>query len=425
VHPADDRPTSRRPADCIVHHYYYPQHGHVRRDAEALTRHGYHVSVIALQQPDQPRHERLDGVDVYRLPLAHRRGSLLGYVLEYGRLVGMTLATLTWLHLRKRFRVVEIDNMPDVLVFSALVPKLLGAKVILYIFDNMPELFRVTRGVSARHPLVRLLTFLERISTAFADRVIVTQETAREIARARGVADEKVAVVLNGPDEAIFTPRQPFHRPPTDDAFEIVTHGTMLERYGIHILIDALPKIVREVPTAHLTVFGEGEQRPALEQLARARGVADRVRFAGWVPRGDLLAALKGADVGYVGMLCNNMLSNKLMEYVAIGLPVVAARWPTYEHYFGDDDVAYFDAGSPDALADAVIGVARDPEAAARRAERAAARFKPYAWTQQEHAYHAVYEALLPPRRRKPSPRPAYGTTIVPAPPEPAATRSA
>ena len=94
------------------------------------------------------------------------------------------------------------------------------------------------------------------------------------------------------------------------------------------------------------------------------------------------------------------------------------------EHYFGDDDVAYFDAGSPDALADAVIGVARDPEAAARRAEQAAARFKPYAWTQQQHVYRAVYEALLPPGRRTPTLRAAYGTTIVPSPPEPAATHS-
>jgi glycosyltransferase involved in cell wall biosynthesis len=390
----DARHASERPAVCIVHHYYYPHHGHVRRDAEALVRHGYDVTVIALREPGQPRYERLHGVDVHRLPLTHERGSLFHYAIEYGRLLSMTFLELTRLHLRKRFRVVEIDNMPDVLVFSALVPKLMGAKVILYIFDNMPELLMVTRDVSARHPLVRTLAFLERISAAFADRVIVTQETARRIARARGVPDRKVAVVLNGPDESIFTPLPPRRERPVRETFEIVTHGTILRRFGIQVLIDAFPRIVQAIPGARLTVYGEGEYRAELEADVRRAGLSDRVTFGGWVPLDDLPATLGRFDVGYVGMLCDNMLSNKLMEYVAIGLPVVAARWPTYEHYFGDESVAYFEAGSPESLADAIIGVHREPARASARATRALERFRGYGWSVQQRAYRDVYEVL-------------------------------
>jgi glycosyltransferase involved in cell wall biosynthesis len=389
-----------RPAVCIVHHYYYPQHGHVRRDAETLARAGYDVTVVALQKPGQPREERLGGVDVVRLPLEHRRGSPLHYALEYGRLIGLTFVTLARLHRRKRFRVVEIDNMPDALVFSALVPKLAGARIILYIFDNMPELFAVTRGLGQGHPIVRLLALQERISAAFADRVIVTQETARRIALRRDVPERKLAVVLNGPDEAIFQARPP-RRPAcadgtngVDRAVEIVTHGTILERFGIQILVDALPQIAAEAPGVRLTIFGEGEYLSELQERAQAAGVADRVRFGGWVPLDDLPATLAQFDIGYVGMLCDNMLSNKLMEYAAIGLPVVAARWPTYEHYFGDSDVAYFDAGSPADLARAILGVIRDPPAAQARAERAQARFRAYGWSVQQHAYRAVFDDL-------------------------------
>ena len=383
-----------RPAVCIVHHAYYPQHGHMRRDAESLVRAGYDVTVLALQQYGQVREERINGVDVHRLPLGHERGSLGHYLIEYGRLLGMTLRTLTRLHRQRRFRVVEIDNMPDILVFSAIVPKLTGAKVILYIFDNMPELLMVTRRVGASHPLVRLLALLERISSAFADRVIVTQETARQLARARGVPDEKLAVVLNGPDEAIFTPRWPQNRASEGETFEIVTHGTILERFGIQVLVDALPEILRSVPRARVTVFGEGEYRAALEAQVRRAGLDDRVTFGGWVPLDDLPETLSRFDVGYVGMLCDNMLSNKLMEYVAVGLPVVAARWSTYEHYFGDDEVAYFEAGSPASLARAMIDVYREPERARQRAERASARFRTYGWSVQQQAYRAVYGAL-------------------------------
>jgi glycosyltransferase involved in cell wall biosynthesis len=93
-------------------------------------------------------------------------------------------------------------------------------------------------------------------------------------------------------------------------------------------------------------------------------------------------------------MLCDNMLSNKLMEYVALRLPVVAARWPTYERYFGDDSVAYFEAGSPASLADALARVHRDRAAAQQRAERAAERFAQYRWSVQQRAYLGVYETL-------------------------------
>jgi phosphatidylinositol alpha-mannosyltransferase len=175
---------------------------------------------------------------------------------------------------------------------------------------------------------------------------------------------------------------------------EIVTHGTILERFGIQVLVDALPLIAAEVPGVRLTIIGEGEYLPALQERAQAAGVADRLRLGGWVPLDDLPDTLAQFDIGYVGMLCDNMLSNKLMEYAAIGLPVVAARWPTYEPYFGDSDVAYFDAGSPADLARAILGVVRDPLAAQARAERAQARFRAYGWSVQQHAYRAVFDDL-------------------------------
>ena len=141
-------------------------------------------------------------------------------------------------------------------------------------------------------------------------------------------------------------------------------------------------------------MYGEGEYRRSLETLTQQLGVADRVHFGGWVPVDDLPSVLSRFDVGYVGMLCDNMLSNKLMEYVALRLPVVAARWPTYEHYFDDACVAFFNAGSPGSLADALVRVYHGRAAARQRAERAAERFERYRWSVQQRAYLGVYEAL-------------------------------
>src|SRR5436309_57195 len=106
--------SGRRPSVCIIRHDYYPD-GHVSRDAEALVESGYDVSVIALRRPTEVRRETLDGVSVFRLPVEHRRGSFWRYVWEYALFFVLATITVTLLHVRKHFRVVEVDNMPDVL----------------------------------------------------------------------------------------------------------------------------------------------------------------------------------------------------------------------------------------------------------------------------------------------------------------------
>jgi glycosyltransferase involved in cell wall biosynthesis len=331
--------------------------------------------------------------------------------------------------------VVEVDNMPDLLVFCALVPRLAGARVILFIFDNMPELLTVARGYSPRHPLVGMLRLLERTSARFADRVIVTQEMARRLVSSRGVPAHKLATIMNCPDETVFAPpasrssadkpvvgpsrsrpnvwdrpglgTRPPHAirapvfgrvprtPPGDAAFVIVTHGLILERFGIQVLLDALPRIAQVIPHVRLQVIGRGEYRSELERRARKNGVADRVEFRDWVPVEELPELIARANVGYVGMLCDLMLSNKLMEYVALQVPAVVSRWPTYQHYFPDDAVTYFRPGDADDLAAAIISVWREPETAARRAACAASLYQRYRWSVQRQTYLDVYASLL------------------------------
>jgi len=387
---------ANRPAACLVRHAPYPDL-HVRRDAETLAQAGYDVTVVALRRPGEAASEILNGVHVRRLPVEHHRGGLLRYVWEYAAFFVLALLTVAVLHLRRRFRVVEVDNMPDPLVFAALVPKLTGARVIFYVFDNVPDLLAHERGLPPDHRTVRLLALVERLAAAFADRVLVTQETACRVMQARGTPAAKLSVVLNCPDEALFPRRRPRPLAPRDGSLRIVTHGAVLKRYGIHRLIEAMPRVAAEVPGARADVFGSGEYRADLEALAQRLGVADRVRFRGHVPLAELVASIGAADVGYVGMQCDLMLSNKLMEYVALGVPAVVARWSTYEHYFPDDAVNYFSHDSAADLASTILAVYRDPAAARERAERAAELYGDYRWGVQRQAYLDVYAELAAP----------------------------
>jgi glycosyltransferase involved in cell wall biosynthesis len=389
------RPTDdERPRVCIVRHNYYPD-SHVRRDAEALVESGCDVTVIALRRPGQAATDELNGVRVHRLPVQHRRGTALRYAWEYSAFAFLALLLVSRLHLRKRFRVVEVDNMPDILVLSALVPKLTGTPVILYVFDTMPDLLAYLWKASARHPVVRLLAVLERVSAAVADRVIVTQEMPRRAMIARGVPERKITVVLNCADERVFNRTAVDPAASDSGGFRIVTHGVILERYGGEALIRALPQVAATIPDVQLDIFGEGEHRAALEHLVQQLDLGRRVRFHGFAPLDELLRTLMQAHVGYVGMLNDLVLPNKLMEYVTLGVPVALSRWPTFLHYFPEDSATYFTPGDSDDVARALIEIWRDPAEARQRAARASQRYLEYRWPVQKQVYLGVYDTLM------------------------------
>jgi glycosyltransferase involved in cell wall biosynthesis len=383
-----------RPAVCIVRHNYYPD-SHVRRDAEALAAAGYDVTVISLRRAGQAARERLNGVDVRRLPVEHRRGSVARYAWEYSSFLVLAFLTITLLHFRKRLRVVEVDSMPDILVFSALVPKLSGVPVILYIFDNMPELLAYLWKTNERHPLVRLLAFQERISTRFADHVVVTQELPRQLALKRGVPEDKLSVVVNCADNAIWSRDLIPASVEKDPRFTIVTHGTILERYGIQTLIDAMPSVLQQIPDARVLVFGQGEFRVDLERQVERLGLQAHVDFRGFVSLDELRESVAHADVGYVGMLNDLVLPNKLMEYVAMGVPAVMSRWWTFVHYYPEDSAFYFQTGDAGDLARAILSVHADPVGAKLRAARASERYQAYQWSVQKQVYLGVYARLM------------------------------
>jgi glycosyltransferase involved in cell wall biosynthesis len=232
----------------------------------------------------------------------------------------------------------------------------------------------------------------------------VTQEIARRVVRARGVPDERMTIVLNCPDETIFARRPP--APRRGGTFEIVTHGLILERFGIQTLIAALPAIAAQAPEVRLHVIGAGEYRASLEEQVRQAGLSERVEFRSWVPLEELPDLLRRADAGYVGMRCDLMLSNKLMEYVALDIPAVVSRWSVYEHYFPNDTVNYFQPDSPDDLAATVLAIHRDRERARVRAERAAELYGGYRWSVQREIYLGVYADLVATPRSADAPAP-------------------
>ena len=96
--------------------------------------------------------------------------------------------------------------MPDFLVFSALGPKLLGAKVILDVHDLMPELYASKFGLPESHWIIRALKWVERLSVRFADAAVAVHQPHLDALVAHGNPADKFTIVMNLPDPDMFRP---------------------------------------------------------------------------------------------------------------------------------------------------------------------------------------------------------------------------
>ena len=383
---------------CIISHSHYPYDARVSRQARTLVLAGHEVDIICLRYEDQPFVQRADGVSVYHIPLGRLRGGALRYLFEFVAFQLAATALAAALHLRRRYRVVETTSVPDWLVFAAIVPKLLGARVLLDLHECMPEYGATKYGLPMEHRMVRVLAFLERISIGFADFVTTCTEQMRERFIERGAPAEKIAVVLNSFDEERFAPERYLRAAPENDGFTLVCHGTIEPNYGLDLVVRAVSMLKDRIPGLRLEIWGGGTHEPEVKALTRELGLEDRVRFNGWVTMEQLMPHLAAADAGVVAVRRDAFrdvtLCTKMFDLVSLQKPVVISRTRAVEAYFGSECFQMFESGDERGLADAIYALYMDPSLRARLVQRATERGEPYRWVHQAKRYALIMERL-------------------------------
>jgi glycosyltransferase involved in cell wall biosynthesis len=413
---AEDK-TSRR--HCMVVYAPYPYgETRVQRQAEALIRRGFEVDVICPQTPQDRPVEVYRGVTIHRVNKTYARSSgLARKLLDYIQFFIQAASKLIKLHRARRYDVVQAHNVPDFLVFVALIPKLTGAGVLLDLHDLMPEFYEGRFGQESHKAFLRLIRLQEKLSCRFADHVITVSEHWRQALIKRGVPPAKCSVVMNLADADIFRPlnsipgnngRHPAGKgaaPNGNHRFRLFYHGYMPERYGLDLVLRAMDRVREQIPGIHLTLVGGGEHVPALKQLAQDLGLKDRhVEFTGLLPAEQLPPLIAEADVGVVpyrqDIFTDSLLPTKLMEYALMGLPCIVARTSAISSYFDDTMVEFFAPGDVDELAHRILALYSDPERLARRAEDIKRFNERYNWAKTSAEYAALVERLGSKRRR-------------------------
>ncbi len=164
---------------------------------------------------------------------------------------------------------------------------------------------------------------LRRLALAGRMALVVPSRTLEAIARAEWrVAASRIRVIANGIDGAALEARAAGPgRAPRDDGLAIGCVAPLRPEKDIGLLLRAFARAARDRPGWRLVVAGDGAQRPALEALARALGIAPRVAFAGAL--GDPAPLLARLDVFALSSRTEQM-PFAVLEAMAMGLPVVA-----------------------------------------------------------------------------------------------------
>lgn len=381
-------------------HGAFPLDERVKREADALIARGYEVDVICLREaPGELAEESVDGVRVIRVPLGRTRShGRLSYLVDYAASAIAFLVRLTWEHTKRRYDLVQVHTLPDSLAFSALPARLLGARLLLDIHDLMPELYASKYGLSEDGTAIRLLRVTERLAVGISDQVVTASEMFRDRLVERGVPSEKVTVVLNTTDTAVFPRPEGLKLPGQGEDYVVFWHGTMVHRYGVDLALSACALARQRVPNLRFVIYGFGECEPDLRALADELGVSDAVEFRGHLAHSQLAARVAEADVGIVPNRPDGHIDmaypTKLFEFVQSGVPVVATRTQVLERRFGEDSLV-FCAPDPDSLADGLVWVYEHPDQARQRAVRALEVCDLISWERMSAEYISAVSSAI------------------------------
>ncbi len=310
------------------------------------------------------------------------------------------LLRTSWFLTKEQFRggydLIHVHSLPDFEVFSAAIPKMFGAKIVLDIHDIVPEFYASKFRKPYTSATFKALVGVEKASAAFADHVIVSNHIWEDRLGSRSVPKSKLAAILNYPDTKIF------HRtnaPKTRDKLIVVYPGSLNYHQGLDLAIRAFSVIKDDVPNAEFHIYGTGGEFDALKRLIHDLELDDRVFMKGSVAIDAMAKLLEEADLGVVPKRSegfgNEAFSTKVLEFMAMGVPAVIPNTLVDKYYFNPNVVRFFNAGDFQDLALALKEMLTNSALRQSLAAKASQFVSDFSWEKNQDSYLKIVNDLM------------------------------
>lgn len=382
---------------------FYETDTRILQYATSLAERGDIVDVIALRRdPALPDFEQLDGVNVYRIQdrILNEKG-ILSYVNRITRFALRSALFLFRKHNEHPYDVVHVHNVPDFLAFSAIYPKLRGKCVVLDIHDLLPEFYASKFNIGHNTLLFKTLVFAERCSAAFANHVIIANHLWRHRLVSRSSNAEKCSVVRNRPDLSIFTKHEIDKRDP-DQKFILTYPGSLNWHQGLDVAIRAFAIVSDRIPEAEFHIYGEGSAKASLIALANELAMGNRIFFHNFLPSREIAKVMANTDLAIEpkrsnSAFGNEALSTKILEFMSLGVPVIASKTTIHAYYYDESIIQYYDNDDEFQLAEQILRLKNNPELRQSLAENAKRYLEENTWDARKHEYLQLIDSLINP----------------------------
>ena len=387
---------------CMIVQNYYDIDPRVKRKAQALIDAGFNVDVISLRMNGEKKIKyKLDGVNVYSLPIIKQRGSILRYAYEYLQFFLLAMYKVSLMMFKKKYYVVEINTLPDFLVFAGILPKLMGAKIVLDLHEVMPEFYQSKYKIEKNNIIYRLILLQERLSFNFADYVITINDPIQKLLEKRGLCSKKTIILMNSADENVFKHYKSKEKriKKKNDKFIMMYHGTLTSIYGLDIALKAFNAIEDKMLDAQFWIIGEGPDKKKLEKLVKQFGMEKKVKFFGMISHKNIHKILALCDVGILPTKKDPFLelsfSNKLSEYIIMKKPVIVSRLKTIKYYFSEKAIVFYEPENQLDLSKKMLFLYNNESLRKAIVERAKTEYSKISWNVMKKRYINFIEKII------------------------------
>jgi glycosyltransferase involved in cell wall biosynthesis len=398
--PAQPQARSKALRVCMIAYSFYETDNRVMRYAETLAKRGDHVEVFALRREGSLRREVLDGVNLYRLQRreVNERGrfSYLGRIMQF---MFRAMYQVSIRHLRQKYDFIHVHSVPDFLVFAAWLPRFSDTPVVLDIHDILPEFYNSKFGSRPNSFIFHFLQRVEKLSGRFAGHVIVANHIWRDRLLSRSLKPGKCTVMLNSPDRSIFKDGAArATRSASTGRISMLYPGSINWHQGLDLAIRAFGTISAQAPEVDFHIYGEGPLKQDLVNLVHELRLESRVFFNNPIALREMATVIAGADLGIVPKRSDNFgneaFSTKILEFMAVGVPVIVADTMVDKYYFDDSVVHFFQAGNEQDLSCRMLELIQDPERRRLQAEEASKFVNKHDWTARKHEYLDLVDGM-------------------------------
>ncbi|MBL4941102.1 MAG: glycosyltransferase [Colwellia sp.] len=377
-----------KPQDSILVllHAYYLDDTRVKRHCELLAQSGKKVTVLCLNKGKERSKETVNSVIINRAPIARSKlKSKLFYLIEYFLFFVFCFFKSTKSCFGDKPSLIIVNNMPNALVFTAIVPKIFGIPILLDVHDLMPELVDIIFKKKGSL-LKKVLVIEERMSFVFASYLMTVSLPVKKLLEKRSKYD--FFIVHNSP----------YHLPvlnkEVNNDLKVVFHGNIHERYGLQRVLEPLNIVRNTVANVRLDIHGKG---PYVDDLTILIKPLDFVHFHGCFSPEDVPAILANASLGIVMNYPNHSndfaLPVKMLEYIANKVPVICPRLPVLLEYFSSESVFYFN--DDDDLAEVLLFALSEPKLREKKAASAFEEYQEISWDNEKNRYIEYIDKIL------------------------------